>query len=283
MARFIVENRLTDPDEPFAPFDTGGYAHEPSLSEPGKPAFLRRASGRGRRLSGCAAGVRPRMRAVCAVRSVPGIRFLEGGLAAPRSPRPGISLSTWHRAYRRPTSRAASLSISIPFSAAASWYQRLRQFPAEAPQVSSCRCSARPCGRPNARAACGTRRPRASGSFVCSSIAMSSVAIGLRPRQSAAPRSSIGASLLPHAVCASSVPIRSLRTSTSPHGAGPSAPRAGPAHRRADGPNRAGCFAHAQVRLGVEPREKRQGEARVGGIEARPHATASAGGPGIAA
>jgi len=43
MARFIVENRLTDPDELRA-FDTGGYAHEPSLSEPGKPAFLRRAS-----------------------------------------------------------------------------------------------------------------------------------------------------------------------------------------------------------------------------------------------
>jgi cytoplasmic iron level regulating protein YaaA (DUF328/UPF0246 family) len=43
MARFIVENRLTDPDQLRA-FETGGYAHEPSLSEPGKPAFLRRAS-----------------------------------------------------------------------------------------------------------------------------------------------------------------------------------------------------------------------------------------------
>jgi cytoplasmic iron level regulating protein YaaA (DUF328/UPF0246 family) len=42
MARFIVENRLTDPDH-LTDFDTGGYAFEPELSEPGKPAFLRRA------------------------------------------------------------------------------------------------------------------------------------------------------------------------------------------------------------------------------------------------
>lgn len=44
MARFIVENRLTDPEE-LRSFDTGGYSHEPSLSEPGKPAFLRHAAG----------------------------------------------------------------------------------------------------------------------------------------------------------------------------------------------------------------------------------------------
>jgi cytoplasmic iron level regulating protein YaaA (DUF328/UPF0246 family) len=43
MARYIVENRLTDPDQLQA-FDTGGYAFEPSLSEPDKPAFLRRAA-----------------------------------------------------------------------------------------------------------------------------------------------------------------------------------------------------------------------------------------------
>jgi cytoplasmic iron level regulating protein YaaA (DUF328/UPF0246 family) len=44
MARYIVENRLTDPDRLPAAFDTGGYAFEPSLSEPDKPAFLRRAA-----------------------------------------------------------------------------------------------------------------------------------------------------------------------------------------------------------------------------------------------
>lgn len=43
MARFIVENRLTDPDQVRA-FDTGGYRFEPRLSEPDRPAFLRRAS-----------------------------------------------------------------------------------------------------------------------------------------------------------------------------------------------------------------------------------------------
>jgi hypothetical protein len=40
MARFIVENRLSEPDQ-ILDFDTGGYAHAPELSEPGKPAFLR--------------------------------------------------------------------------------------------------------------------------------------------------------------------------------------------------------------------------------------------------
>jgi cytoplasmic iron level regulating protein YaaA (DUF328/UPF0246 family) len=42
MARFIIERRLTDPDA-IVDFDLGGYAHAPELSEPGKPAFLRRA------------------------------------------------------------------------------------------------------------------------------------------------------------------------------------------------------------------------------------------------
>lgn len=42
MARFIVERRLTDPAG-ILDFDTGGYAHDPELSKPGKPAFLRRA------------------------------------------------------------------------------------------------------------------------------------------------------------------------------------------------------------------------------------------------
>jgi hypothetical protein len=43
MARFIVENRLSAPEQ-ILDFDTGGYLHAPELSEPGKPAFLRRAS-----------------------------------------------------------------------------------------------------------------------------------------------------------------------------------------------------------------------------------------------
>jgi cytoplasmic iron level regulating protein YaaA (DUF328/UPF0246 family) len=43
MARYIVEKRITDPDH-LMDFDTGGYRFEPSLSEPGKPAFLRRAA-----------------------------------------------------------------------------------------------------------------------------------------------------------------------------------------------------------------------------------------------
>jgi cytoplasmic iron level regulating protein YaaA (DUF328/UPF0246 family) len=43
MARFIVENRLTEPSQ-ILDFETGGYVHAPELSEPGKPAFLRRAA-----------------------------------------------------------------------------------------------------------------------------------------------------------------------------------------------------------------------------------------------
>ncbi len=42
MARFIIRNRLLDP-EAILGFDLGGYRHAPELSEPGKPAFLRRA------------------------------------------------------------------------------------------------------------------------------------------------------------------------------------------------------------------------------------------------
>ena len=42
MARFIVERRLTDPEDITA-FDTGGYVHAPDLSTPGKPAFIRSA------------------------------------------------------------------------------------------------------------------------------------------------------------------------------------------------------------------------------------------------
>lgn len=40
MARFIIENRLTDPAN-ITEFDTGGYRYAPDLSEQGKPAFLR--------------------------------------------------------------------------------------------------------------------------------------------------------------------------------------------------------------------------------------------------
>ena len=42
MARFVMEHRLTDPAD-LAGFETGGYAHAPDLSEPDRPAFLRRA------------------------------------------------------------------------------------------------------------------------------------------------------------------------------------------------------------------------------------------------
>ncbi|MFW5654315.1 MAG: peroxide stress protein YaaA [Roseicyclus sp.] len=41
MARYVVENRIETEDGILA-FDTGGYAHAPGLSAPGKPAFLRR-------------------------------------------------------------------------------------------------------------------------------------------------------------------------------------------------------------------------------------------------
>ena len=40
MARYIVQNRLTRPNE-ILEFDTGGYAYTPEMSEPGKPVFLR--------------------------------------------------------------------------------------------------------------------------------------------------------------------------------------------------------------------------------------------------
>jgi cytoplasmic iron level regulating protein YaaA (DUF328/UPF0246 family) len=43
MARYILEHRLTDPDDLRA-FDAGGYAYEPELSTPDKPAFLRQVS-----------------------------------------------------------------------------------------------------------------------------------------------------------------------------------------------------------------------------------------------
>ncbi|GFE64753.1 peroxide stress protein YaaA [Litoreibacter roseus] len=40
MARFVVQNRLRDPDDLLA-FDLAGYAHQPHLSQPGRPVFLR--------------------------------------------------------------------------------------------------------------------------------------------------------------------------------------------------------------------------------------------------
>ena len=40
MARYIIENRLKNPEDILA-FDTGGYAYDPDLSAPDKPAFLR--------------------------------------------------------------------------------------------------------------------------------------------------------------------------------------------------------------------------------------------------
>lgn len=40
MARFIIENRLTD-DQAILDFSTGGYRHTPDLSEPTRPAFVR--------------------------------------------------------------------------------------------------------------------------------------------------------------------------------------------------------------------------------------------------
>ena len=40
MARFIIQNRLTDP-ESLTEFDTGGYRHAPDLSAPDRPVFLR--------------------------------------------------------------------------------------------------------------------------------------------------------------------------------------------------------------------------------------------------
>jgi cytoplasmic iron level regulating protein YaaA (DUF328/UPF0246 family) len=40
MARFIVQNRLTDPAA-LTGFDSGGYVHRPELSEPDRPVFVR--------------------------------------------------------------------------------------------------------------------------------------------------------------------------------------------------------------------------------------------------
>jgi cytoplasmic iron level regulating protein YaaA (DUF328/UPF0246 family) len=40
MARYIVENRLTQPDD-IKGFSTGGYTHDPDLSEGDKWVFLR--------------------------------------------------------------------------------------------------------------------------------------------------------------------------------------------------------------------------------------------------
>lgn len=40
MARFIIQNRLSDPAD-LIDFDSGGYAFEPDLSEPDRPVFLR--------------------------------------------------------------------------------------------------------------------------------------------------------------------------------------------------------------------------------------------------
>jgi cytoplasmic iron level regulating protein YaaA (DUF328/UPF0246 family) len=40
MARFIIHNRLVDP-EALTDFDTGGYAHAPDLSATDRPVFLR--------------------------------------------------------------------------------------------------------------------------------------------------------------------------------------------------------------------------------------------------
>jgi cytoplasmic iron level regulating protein YaaA (DUF328/UPF0246 family) len=40
MARFIIQNRLTEADA-LQDFDTGGYAYQADMSEPDKPVFLR--------------------------------------------------------------------------------------------------------------------------------------------------------------------------------------------------------------------------------------------------
>ncbi|QAX31190.1 peroxide stress protein YaaA [Leisingera sp. NJS204] len=42
MARFIIQNRLTD-TESLKAFDAGGYVHQPAMSAPDKPVFLRGA------------------------------------------------------------------------------------------------------------------------------------------------------------------------------------------------------------------------------------------------
>lgn len=40
MARFIIQNRLTQPEQ-IRDFDIGGYVYQPGMSEPNKPVFLR--------------------------------------------------------------------------------------------------------------------------------------------------------------------------------------------------------------------------------------------------
>ena len=40
MARYVVENRLTNPDDILG-FNSGGYAFDPDLSSADKPVFLR--------------------------------------------------------------------------------------------------------------------------------------------------------------------------------------------------------------------------------------------------
>lgn len=47
MARFIMENRLTDP-KALHGFDMGGYAYHSDMSDPDKPVFLRRAEAAGK-------------------------------------------------------------------------------------------------------------------------------------------------------------------------------------------------------------------------------------------
>ena len=42
MARYVVQHRLTDP-ESLKDFDLGGYAHDPDLSKPNRPVFVRAA------------------------------------------------------------------------------------------------------------------------------------------------------------------------------------------------------------------------------------------------
>lgn len=40
MARFVIQNRLTDPAA-LTEFDTGGYIYQPDMSDPDRPVFLR--------------------------------------------------------------------------------------------------------------------------------------------------------------------------------------------------------------------------------------------------
>ena len=175
----------------------------------------------------------------------------------------------WHRAYRRPLRARTSLSISIPFSAAASWYQRLQAVPAEGPSGSIMSMF---CTSFAVVPKCASSLRKRGGLELGLRLFVHRDVLRCHTSQTSAIRSarlsSIGASLLPHAVCASSVPIRSLRTSTSNMGQARLHPRAGPAHRRADGPNRAGCRPRYRSGSALS-RAKRSGraQARVGGIE----------------